>query len=104
MSVSASFTALRQDLQRVSDALAETTLSASVLMRPEGSTTDYFSIHLPYFTTPVPDKSEATRALWPRPHTYTLPTERVGTDPRGGASHTTQATFHSSKPRGRADA
>src|SRR3546814_12665438 len=80
MSVSASFTALRQDLQRVSDALAETTLSASVLMRPEGSTTDYFSIHLPYFTTPVPDKSEASRAGGPRTQTINVPPELGGID------------------------
>lgn len=96
MSVNASFTALRADLQRVSDALAETQLSASVLLRPEGSTTDWFSIHLPNFTIPQPDKSEASREGGPRTQTINVPAELVGVDDRGGAYDATMVKFQRS--------
>lgn len=96
MTVSMSLTALRADLQRVSDALAETDLSASILLRPQGATTDYFSIYVPYFTIPTPDKSEATREGGPRTQTITVPAELVGVDERGGAYDATMVKFQRS--------
>lgn len=96
MTVGMSMTVLRQDLQRVSDALAETDLSASILLRPQGSTTDWFSVHVPYFTIPTPDKSEATRQGGPRTQTITVPPELVGVDERGGAYQSTMIKFQRS--------
>ncbi|RKQ70118.1 phage tail tube protein [Oceanibaculum indicum] len=96
MSVGGSLTILRENLQAVTDALAETQLSLSVLLQPEASDTDFFSLYMGNFTIQVPDKSEASRQAGPRTQTLNFPQELVGIDERGGAYDATTIKFQRS--------
>lgn len=96
MTVSGSFTCLREDLSFVLASLGEDQLSLSVLLRPEDSETDWFAIHLPNFTIPLPDKGEFAKEGGAMTQTINIPAELVGKDTRGGAFDATTIKFQKS--------
>lgn len=96
MAVSMSLTMLRQDLTTTAAALSESDLSTTILLRPKGSTSDWFSIAVPYHTIPTPEKSAASRQGGGRTQTINVPAELIGIDPRGGAYDATMIKFQRS--------
>lgn len=86
MSVGLSLTALRQDLQYVTNFLNETPCSLHFLaVENETEPKDFVSVYVPNFTLGTVDKSAPSREGGPRTQTIAIPAALVGKDLTGGA-------------------
>jgi hypothetical protein len=86
MDVSMNLTALRKDLQYVTDFAAETVYSLHLLaVENEADPSDFLSICVPNFTLGEVQKSALSREGGPRTQTIQVPADLVGVDTQGGA-------------------
>jgi hypothetical protein len=89
-SVGMSFTMLRSDYGKMTDALAETALTFSVMAQEnETAPADFLGLFIPNFTILPPKKSPLSKEAGPRTQTITVPKELVGIDTTGGAFDST---------------
>lgn len=94
MDVTMNLTALRKDLQYVTDFAAETVYSLHVLaVDNEAEPKDFLSIYVPNFTLGSVDKSALSREGGARTQTIAIPPDLVGVDVTGGAYDVTMVKF-----------
>lgn len=92
MKVSGSVTALRSDLSRVANFLAEDQLSLHILaVENESEPKSFVSIAIPNFTLGSVDKSALSKTGGPRTQTMSIPAALVGKDERGSGYDATMA-------------
>jgi Phage tail tube protein len=96
MEIGMNLTALRKDLQYLTDFLAETVYSLHVLaVDNEAEPKDFFSIYLGNFTIGDVSKSALSKAGGARTHTIQVPAALVGIDDHGTAYDSTMIKFSS---------
>jgi hypothetical protein len=94
MSIGGNFTALRKDLQQVTDFLNEAQvtlwlLAADISTTPVG----FFSLFVPNLTLGAVDKSALSKEAGPRTQAITIPPALVGKDNTGGSFEPTMAVI-----------
>jgi hypothetical protein len=90
MKVGINFSMLRQDYGKMTDFLAETALTMSLLaVENESEPKDFLSLFIPNFTLGGVDKSPLSKEAGPRTQSITVPSDLVGIDTTGGAFDST---------------
>lgn len=96
LGINMSFTALRKDMQRMTDFLAETVYSAELLfVENESEPKDFISLFIPNFTLGDVNRAALSRQGGPLTETITIPVGLVGIDNTGGAFESTMVNIQS---------